>query len=108
MNQDYNKKFRQNLRDDPKKYLAQLGYQVTDDQQYIVKTNTKKITYVVFNEKLNQQFNDDALDMLNAGVKASTAGTVGSAGSAGTLSTVGGTFGCASTAGSVGSLGSIG
>lgn len=108
MKQNYNKIFRRNLRENPKKYIEQLGYQIEDGQQYIVKTNTKKITYVIFDERLDQQFGDDSLALLNAGVKTSTAGSASSAGSAATLSTVGGTFGCASSLGSAGSLGSVG
>ncbi len=102
----FDKSFRSELLNNPKKAINELNNQY-NDIEYKVVVNTKDTVYFVIT--------DIAIDMsdIQAGVKVSTVGSVGSFGSGGTISSFGttggtlGTVGSLSTVGSAGSLGSV-
>ncbi len=96
----YDKQFRQQLRQFPQKHALELGIELDDDVEVVVKTNTKDVTYCIIN---NPRLDLNLISELTAaGGKISTAGTVGSLSSAATVSTACSTLLSASSSGSAG------
>lgn len=95
----HDKELRQNLQSNPKMYVKQLGTEIKEDIEIVIKINTPNITYLPI-----PSFSIEKADMMNytAGdIKTSTAGSVGSGG---ILSTVGTTLGSLSSASTLGSI----
>ncbi len=103
----YDKKFRQQLRENPSHYASELGYQISSDAKIIVKQNTKEIFYVTMVdtriESGNLDMNIQSIQV--AGQSLSSAGTASSASSASSATS---TLGTLTTGACVGSIGSAG
>ncbi len=97
----YDKNFRQRLISDPYQYSKDMGYDLPEGIEIIVKKNTQTITYVAFPDaKLNESIVNE--------LQAAGVGSVGSAGTAGSVSTLGSVTATLSTTTSVGTVGSLG
>ncbi len=97
----YNKSFRANLRNSPKKALKELQSDVTDGVQvkYVVVTNTKDKTHIVFPSiKSGLDLNE---------ISASGTSTASSAGTLATTSTYASCIGTLSTSSTLGCAGSV-
>lgn len=97
MQKVYDKDFRRNLLNNPKKYYKELEGILTDDIEIVVKENTKNHIYVVIPYN-----NPVSLKEINAAGGASTAAT------ATTVSTISSFLSCLGSATSVACAGSAG
>ncbi len=100
------KDFRKKLRKHPKLCLQELKYDIDDNIDIIVKTNSKNTIYIILNNNVDS---DIMLDGIQA-AKTKLLGTVATVGTLGTVGTAGSvltTVSSASSAGSVGSLGTL-
>lgn len=96
----YNKDFRRQLVENPKRHYKEIGDALLDDVEIVVRKNTKKITYIVMpSDNLLH-----SLEQVQAAAKRPGQGTVG------TAATAFGSLGCVtttiSTVSSVSSVGS--
>ncbi|SMN02395.1 hypothetical protein SPONN_955 [uncultured Candidatus Thioglobus sp.] len=101
----YNKELRRKFKKDPYAISKELGMELADDVELIVKENTKTTIYFVFPEQ-SHSLENTLLDVQAAGAKVSTLGSVGSAGTASTSGSFFTTFGCLGTISTAGSAGS--
>ncbi len=97
----YDKNFRQRLISDPYQYSKDMGYDLPEGIEIIVKKNTQAITYVAFPDS---ELNESIINQLQAA--GNCTGSVGSAGSASTISSATSTIGSTTSVSTVGTVGS--
>ncbi len=106
----YDRDFRKALKQDVKKAFKSIDYEIDENYKFLVKTDTKSISYFVM-PAYSSLLNASDLQSTQAAGKAGELGVPHTIGTAGSMSSAG-SWGCAttclSTIGSVGSVGSAG